>query len=513
MKYRYLLILLATLALFGACTDSTPDPGPAPGPEGTISLSGKTLLLDAGEEGSASVEVTADGAWEMEGLTEGVREWLAVDTESGDGNTTVTFRSTAFNPYDEPRIAVVTFRCSDATAPLVVRQANDPERSISLSDESLEFTGSVGEELTLQVITEKPWTLEGFTEDVRSWMSVDALSGEGNATVTLKALSLNMELADRVADLSFRIDRVHAATVSISQKTGITISASETELSYPSDVADARQLVITTTTDKYPWHVEGLTDEVRAWLSVTPESATGLTSQVTVSTLGANEGSAPRSATLKFVLSDLRSCSVEITQASPVLETFVISWKGSGSYNKLIKGGESSPHAWFPWLLGSTTLSSFPDFLNGKDGEVVATGGNYTNTATWLFKDNVTGEWIPLEMGPVRTATSAARVYYMNHGNDNLRWHGAYIKIPAREGFKLTHVYINSFNGASSNCLTLSTDKQGTQAVEGYSKVRWGKNDVFDKELTTTQPGVDYYISSIADRWIDGFAFTYTEVR
>ena len=515
MKYRHLFILLTTAAFLFACNgQEDPQPGPEPEDTSAVSLSLKSLDLAPDEGSTVSVDVITEDAWTLEGMSEGVREWLAADVESGNGNSTITFSSLGFNPYNETRMAVLTVRSGKASASVVIKQANDPTRVIKLSAEALAFTGAVGEELTVDVETTKPWVLEGYTDEMKEWISIEPVSGETNASVTLKTLSANMDLADRVASLGFRIDRVHCAGLEVSQATGITIEAAETELSFPSDTPTSKQVVITTTTDKYPWHVDGLTDEVKTWLSVTPESAAGLTSTVTISTLNANEGASPRTATLTFAFTETLGCSITISQAPPVLETFVITWKGSGSYKPLIKGSDSSPHTSVPWLDGSTTLSSFPSFLNGKGGEVVSTGGNYTNTATWLFKDNITGEWIPLEMGPARaTASNTARVYYHNHGNDNLRWCGTYIKIPAKEGFKLTHVYINSFNGASLNCLTLSTDKLATQAVEGYSKVKWGKNDIFDKELTETQEGVDYYLSTNSDRWVDSFTFTYTEVR
>lgn len=512
MNYKY-LFLIVTATVFFSCKGEEPDtPEPV---VSSISVSEKTLELPAEMGSTVSVDVITDGDWGLEGMGDGVRQWLEASVLEGHGSASVTFTATEFNPYDEERMAVLTFRCGEAVAPVVIRQTNDPARSISLSAENLAFAGPEGEELTLDVLTSKPWTLEGYTDEVKTWLDINAVSGETAASLTFKSLTRNLSLADREVDLEFRIDRVHSAFVHVSQKTGLVISASSDKLEFPSDEAASKTLVISTNTDQYPWHVEGYTDEVKAWLSIDPVTFSGKEKTVTVSTLGANEGSSALSAELVFCLSEEVRCSVTFTQEVPVLKTFVISWKGSNSYNHVIKGGDQSPHTWFPWIASATTVGSLPDFLNGKDGETVSTGGNYTKTGTWLFKDSVTAEWVPLEMGPIREVTGTARVYYMNHGNDNLRWCGAYIKIPAMTGYRLSHVYMSNINGAAANTISLSKEKQPTQdnSVEGYFKVSWGKANPFDVELTNTEAGVDYYISSYSDRWMDSFVFTYTEVR
>lgn len=513
MKYPHLFILFTAASLLLACQGEE-SPKPEAEDLSAIRLSEKSLDLSPDEGSRKSVDVITEDAWALEGLTDGVREWLSADVTSGNGPATVTFQSDAANPYNEPRVAVMTFRSGTASARVLVRQTNDPERRISLSEEALVFSGPVGQEQTVEVETAKPWVLDGYTDEVKQWISVEPVSGEANATVTLKVLTANMDIADRVASLGFRIDRVHCAHLQVSQTTGLTISASESELSaFPFDTPSEAQLTITTNTDKYPWHVEGLTAEVKTWLSVTPESATGTETQVTVKTISVNEGSAPRTATLSFCLSEQVFCTVAVSQQAEALKVLTLSWKGTASYNKVIKGGADAPHEWFPWVVGSSTMGSKPDFLNGKDGAVVASGGSYTKTGTWLFQDNETKEWFPLEMGPIREPTSTIQVYYLNHGNDQLRWRNSYIKIPAKAGFRLTHIYMNSFNAASNATLILAKDKACTQIVEGINKKQWGKNDPLDMDLTETQEGVDYYVTSVNDRWMDAFVFTYTEVR
>lgn len=516
MKYRFLFLILAAAA-FCAC-DDTKEPGgdpvdPVNPPiQNPITVSEKTLSILPEAGSTVSVDVTTGGDWVLSGMTDGVKMWLEASATEGHGDATVTFTCVETNPYDDSRMAVLTFSNDEMQVPLVIHQNGDPSRTVTLSTDALSFSGPENEEITVDVVTSHPWTLEGYTEEVQTWMTASPLSGEGNATVTLKSLSRNMSLNDRVTSLGFRIDRVHCAEVVVSQKTGITLTSSVEEVTFRWDEAESKTVGIFANSDAYPWHLESKP----SWITVDTESYTGLEAVVTISTTGENPTAAARQGEVVFAISDDVKCVITVIQQSPVLQTIVLSWKGSGSYNKLIKGGPDSPHNNFPWLDGSTTLSSFPSFLDGKGGAVVEDNlGNYTKTGTWLFKDKNTGEFFPLEMGPAttKTASKTVRIYYHNHGNDNLRWCNTYIRIPAKPGFKLTHVYINSFNGASSKCLSLSKDKYAEEPIEGYSKVNFGKNDVFDKELTTTEPNTDYYLSSIADRWMDGFEFTYTEVR
>ena len=517
MKYRHLFILITAATVLFACNGKE-DPQPKPDPEDTsfVTLSLKSLDLAPDEGSTASVDVITEDAWTLEGMSEGVREWLSVDAEQGTGNATLTFSSLGFNPYNETRMAVLTVRSGKASARVIVKQANDPERVITLSEEALAFTGAAGQELTVNVETTKPWELDGYTDEMKEWLSVEPVSGETNATVTLKVLNDNMDIADRVAQLGFRIDRVHCAKLNVSQTTSLTIRASDSVVpDFPFDKPSEAQVIILTNTDKYPWHVEGLTAEVKTWLSVTPESATGLETTVTIKTLTANESVNPRTATLTFCLSEKVACSVTVTQKPEALQTIVITWKAGGNKtDSTVKGGEMSPHSKFPWVDGWTTLGDVNrEWKNGYNGEVVKKG-KYDVTATWLFQDYVTKEWVPFEMGPIRTDATTG-IYYQQQESTNVRWAWSYIKIPARAGYRITHIKMTSINSASNATLVFGTDKTARNGFleESAARVTFGKENPLDKEFNSTEPNTDYYLGSILDRTFDSFEFTYTEVR
>ena len=520
MRYKCLYIFLG-LVLLGSCHKKEEPLGP--GAVASIEVSEKTVFLEADEESTVSIEVTTQKDWTLEGLGDGVREWLGADVTSGSGNATVVLTAKSFNPFNDERIAVLVFRAADAKAPVIVRQKADPARTIVLSENAVAFGEEAGEELTVEIITQKPWVLEGYTEEISSWLSVDATSGESGTTLRLKTLTANLDLADRTASLAFRIDRVNAARLDISQPTGITISAGVNELQLSSAAGDEGQITITTTTDRFPWRVEGLTEDVSTWLSVSPASGTGTSKTVTVSTLKENESALPRTAEISFVISEKICCSVTVKQQSSALQTFSISWKAGANVNSLtVKGNSDSPHENFPWVDTWSTLNDVNrEYKNGKGGAVVRKG-DYAVAATWLFLDSVTGEWIPLEMGPVRQpvlasggTTYSIMVYYQNQESANIRFNWSYIKIPAVEGYRLSHLKVTGINAASSACLIFGSDKS---AVNGFledsnNRVTFGLNDPVDREFTTTQANTNYYLSTSADRTVDSFEFTYTEVR
>lgn len=573
----------------------------------TISVSEKLLMMDSEQGSKASVDITTEGDWYISGITDGVNEWLDVSPQQGHGNTTVVFSSIDFNPYEEDRMAVMTFHSGKAQESLVVRQIGDTERSITLSHEILEFDGTVGQHMTVTLNTTKPWIVEGYSQDVSEWVHLSATSGETGGELTVTTLTLNEELTPREAVITFRIDRVHSAQLTISQACGIVLSVDKTifdftaagnetqtlpikcnavtkswviegvdevqewlsfsatsgvgdtdvkittksanqdaerkasfvvrtdeqnyadfvvlqrpaveiqvtpnVLVFSGDAPESKSVTVTSTTTSIDWYVEGYTEDVKKWLKIDTEGASALETIVNISTLGMNASAEDLSATIRFHLTEDIYEEVTIIQSMKALDTYVITWKAASDVNSpTLKGGAMSPHSGFPWV---DTWGASKIFKNGKGGEKIAEGSSYAVTATWLFQDAVTKEWIPLEMGPIREPTSNIAVYYANPGTSVIRWAWSYIKIPAKAGYRLTRVKMTSINAASNATLILGTDKNASNGFleESANRVTLGINDPLDKELSTTVSDTDYYLGCVLERQIDSFEFTYTEVR
>lgn len=617
MKYRIISFLSITFSLL-ACQGQGTDPSEPP-VNTAISVSERTLVLPPETGSTVSVDITTGGDWTVSGLSEGVKDWLDVTPKEGHGNATVSFISNDFNPYDEERMAVIAFLSGEASAPVVVRQSYDPDRSISLSDEVLEFDGAAGQQKTITLNTTKPWTVDDYTEEVSSWVKLSASSGETGGVITVTTPVLYEELNPRSATITFRIDRIHSASLTISQACGIELSLDKTQLDFNSEGSQAltlpvkcnavtktwqiegvddsvlewldfsatsgigdqdviistksenkdavrqasfmvrvdeqhtvgftvtqssameihviptelvfsaentesKNVTVASTTASIPWYIEGYTDDVKAWLSIDTETASALETTVSITTLSLNESSEDRKASLRFHLTDNIFEEITVTQPVKPLKQYIISWKTGTVGSPTVKGGEMSPHDKFPWAdaEGWATLSNVnKEYKNGKGGDVVRKG-DYAVTATWLFQDFVTKEWIPLEMGPIREPVINAAgtgytvaVYYMNHESANIRWGWSYIKIPAKSGYRLTHVKMTAINTASNATLLLGTNKNATNGFleEDVNRVTFGKNDPLDKELSTTEPNTAYYLGCVLDRQFDSFEFTYTEVR
>lgn len=623
MKRISLLLLMSFAALLWSCEtaeESGENGKPTPEPKGSIELSQNIVSFKPDSTATATIDVTASGEWTVSGYGEGTKTWLSLSAESGTGAGSVTLECTEFNPYDEDRMAVLTFICEDAQALLLVKQISDTLRNIKVSPDTLFFTGVVDEAKVAQITTAKAWTLEGMTDELGAWLTVSAAEGEGDAEITVTTTDINEELTPRLATLAFRIDRVHTAELVISQPCGIEISLGSTSLEFGADGGESKEInilcnaktkpwniegvdeaalewlsfsatsgtgnatvqigtktansdairhgtftvrvdaehaaqfevtqgssmgiivlpetldfagdevgeksvTVTSTTTSIPWYIEGYTDEVKTWLSIDTESAQALSTEVKISTLNANNGTEDRVATLKFHLTSDIYSTVTVTQASIALKTYVFSWKGvaSKSGTPTVKGGDMSPHDKFPWVDAWTTLNSVDrEWKNGYNGDVVRKG-DYAVTATWLFQDNNTKEWIPLEMGPIRNAvlnTSdptkySIQVYYQNQENYYIRWAWAYIKLPAMPGYRITHIKMTGTNAASNATLLFGTNKNALNGFleESANRVTFGKNDPLDREFTTTQVNTDYYLGSALDRTFDSLEVTYTEVR
>ena len=624
MKYRLISFLSITFTLL-ACQSQETDSGNNEGAEppvnnkDAISVSERALILSPETGSAVSVDITTEGDWSISGLSEGVREWLDAAPTEGHGNATVTFTCTAFNPYNEERMAVITFLSGKASAPVVIHQSCDPDRSITLSEDILEFDGTAGQQKTITLNTTKPWTVDDYSEEVSTWIKLSSTSGKTGGEITVTTPVLYEELDPRSANITFSIDRIHSASLTITQACGIELSLDKTQLDFNAegnqtlslsvkcnavtkswqivgvdasvlewldfsatsgtgdqDVAistksenkdavrqasftvkvddqhtavftvtqsssmeihvtpvelvfsgentESKNVTVTSTTASIPWYIEGYTDDVKAWLSIDTETASALESTISIATLSLNESIEDRKATLRFHLTDSIFDEITVTQPMKPLQQYIITWKAGTVGSLTVKGGEMSPHDKFPWAdaEGWATLSNVnKEYKNGKGGEVVRKG-DYAVTATWLFQDFVTKEWIPLEMGPIREPVVNAAgtgytvaVYYMNHESANIRWGWSYIKIPAKAGYRLTHVKMTAINAASNATLLLGTNKNATNGFleESANRVTFGKNDPLDRELSTTEPNTDYYLGCVLDRQFDSFEFTYTEVR
>ena len=402
---RFKFMTMATaLIVLSSCADSVTLPDVE---QNEISLSESQIEFAYVSGGSADICVRTAGEWYVEGMTEGIQTWLSLSETEGSDTTVVRIQCNEENLYSTMRLAVLTFKAGDASANVVVRQVADPQRTVDLSVDLVAFSGKTGEESVVVLETSKAWTIEGYTDEVKSWLQVTPSSGEGGGEIRLQTISVNEGPAVREAVIGFRIDRINCV-----------------------------------------------------WLKVVQQV---------------------------FV------------------ETRQILWEASP-----FKAPEGAAYDEFPYYK-EYQFSETGIFYDGKDGEQTAVG-SVREVRTYLMQNVGTADWIPIEFGPVVGMYDKPLTYYCNNGNPNIRASNAYIKIPAIEGFRLTHVNLISGNAASKLCITISSDDKGRNEIEDCKSLSFGKPDPIDVEFTETLVNTPYYVVTDSDRQINSFKFTYTKV-
>ena len=404
MRWFKFMTIATALIVLSSCADSVTLPDVK---QNEISLSESQIEFAYVSGGSADICVRTAGEWYVEGMTEGIQTWLSLSETEGSDTTVVRIQCNEENLYSTMRLAVLTFKAGDASANVVVRQVADPQRTVDLSVDLVAFSGKTGEESVVVLETSKAWTIEGYTDEVKSWLQVTPSSGEGGGEIRLQTISVNEGPAVREAVIGFRIDRINCV-----------------------------------------------------WLKVVQQV---------------------------FV------------------ETRQILWEASP-----FKAPEGAAYDEFPYYK-EYQFSETGIFYDGKDGEQTAVG-SVREVRTYLIQNVGTADWIPIEFGPVVGMYDKPLTYYCNNGNPNIRASNAYIKIPAIEGFRLTHVNLISGNAASKLCITISSDDKGRNEIEDCKSLSFGKPDPIDVEFTETQVNTPYYVVTDSDRQINSFKFTYTKV-
>lgn len=317
--FIYIPILLLVLA----CQEKNND-NQAEAAKEEISVYPTTLEFKAGAGESFDLFVKSTTAWKMDGWSDALGTWLSVDKRSGEGNETIHVSVIEANPYSEDRVATLTFAIENGPkARLSIRQDNDPDRTISLSTEEIRFGPALGENETLTVQTSKPWTLEGYTDEIKQWLSVTPTEGSGEQQLSLSTIVAGAKTETRTAELTFRIDRVNSVSLNISQKPAISISVDPESVVFETEAGESGTVVITPSTALLPWSIQGYNDEVSSWLDISQLQGSG-TATLSLSTKTANDSEEDRSALLSISIAEDVSCTLSVTQkGKPAAETEV----------------------------------------------------------------------------------------------------------------------------------------------------------------------------------------------
>ncbi len=468
----------------------------------------QSVSFDGTALGEEDIDITADAAWTVEGLTEGIKQWITISAESGQGNSSVKVSCIEQNPFGRERLAVLTFKCGNAAAPLLIRQSKDSESTIETDIDIIEFGKAVSEERTVQIITPKAWSVEGYDEQLQDWLSITPLSGNGNGSITVKTLKPFEGSGVREASFRIRIDRINSVSVGVTQMSSLEISLNPTELEFPSNEPATLTVIVNTSSVTVPWTVEGYDESVKAWLSLEKETASGTETTVSISTLSANMEAEARQATLKFCFSDDIFAELSITQPIVPLEEKEIKW--TNGLAPIVPSGAG--YSGFPWT-DATSAAATTSYYDGEGGALIFTG-NITATRTYILKDTAQSDGVTYEFGPTIEPSGTLLTYYAQFASTStIRMRNSYIKLPAIDGFRLSKVKMTCSDTRSTAAVTISSDKYAENPLEGCDKMSFSKTKPVNVEIEGTSSATSYYICLVNDKTVTGFTITYTEVR
>ena len=190
LKSYFPRVVLVLSLFLGACGDSdnvdTPDDpnggGNSSDPTPTLKVAPESLTFKAAGE-TLELTVTAEN---VDWKAEPVDDWLTVTGGSGDGNATVKVTAEVNKTTQELTSSIVVTGKGVAAVTIPVTQAaaqETPQPSLKVEPASLTFKAE-GETLELTVTAKDvSWTA---TSDA-GWLTITGGSGDGNATVEVKA--------------------------------------------------------------------------------------------------------------------------------------------------------------------------------------------------------------------------------------------------------------------------------------------------------------------------------------
>jgi len=313
MKMRKVISIITVAWISAFCLVSCQKDSSGEQKQDKISISKEKLFFNWGEGQTESVSVECKGDWHIENFTEGMKVWINPDALQGSGNGIINFRTFEFNPYDEKRMAVLKFVSGKASCTLVITQLPDPDRSISLSDDELDFGGAL-ETKTLEIFTAKSWVVDIEATPVPSWLKLSEKSGYSGKSIEVSTIEVNEEIEPRSCQLDFRIDRVHSASLTVTQAPGIELKIDKNELNFTAEGGEQQTLNVSCNSPTKQWTVEGYNTEVQQWLGLDITKGIG-DKTLSFTTLGKNND-LTKTAYLTIRLDSKRYLDFTVTQAS-----------------------------------------------------------------------------------------------------------------------------------------------------------------------------------------------------
>ena len=168
----------------------------------------KSSLSFTSAAGEATVQITSNQTWTIESND----TWCKVSPRTGSGNGSMKVEVTQ-NATLTPRSTTIIIKPADSSLQSITLQVNQDGVAFTVSP--LNVTLDENYTSTISIKTTSRWSITNISD---SWLTVSPVSGNGDATVTLKAVGPNNSKTTRTVDVEITENSASLVqTVKVSQ--------------------------------------------------------------------------------------------------------------------------------------------------------------------------------------------------------------------------------------------------------------------------------------------------------
>ena len=241
--------------------------------EETLTVTGSPVNIGSTANSQGTFSISSNTNWTITGNP----SWLSLSSASGSGNATITVKALSANTsVTNTRETTLTIKAGQKTATVKVVQAKDSE-ILTVTGSPVNIGSAANSQGSFNISSNANWTITGNP----SWLSLSSASGNGNAAVTVKALSANTSVTNtREATLTIKAGEKTATVKVVQAKDSEILTVTGSPVNISSAANSQGSFGITSNAN---WIITG----VPSWLSLSSVSGSG-NATITVKALSAN---------------------------------------------------------------------------------------------------------------------------------------------------------------------------------------------------------------------------------
>ena len=338
--------------------------------EETLTVTGSPVNIGSTANSQGTFSISSNTNWTITGNP----SWLSLSSASGSGNATITVKALSANTsVTNTRETTLTIKAGQKTATVKVVQAKDSE-ILTVTGSPVNIGSAANSQGSFNISSNANWTITGNP----SWLSLSSASGNGNAAVTVKALSANTSVTNtRDATLTIKAGEKTATVKVVQAKDSEILTVTGSPVNISSAANSQGTFGITSNAN---WIITG----VPSWLSLSSVSGSG-NATITVKALSANTSETnTREVTLTVKGSEI-TAAVKVVQTKK--ESSVIYREPYTVWGATMSQTKSYMSSYVLYREESTTLAYI-----GKDKEALIMFGSNADRN----RRPVAESWIPV---------------------------------------------------------------------------------------------------------------------